>query len=203
MAGLLQNIADFRRQDDSEVRESLRPIRGDGVLSIYCHPKFLAEINRGSRTFAQARTTLGTCPYFYLVQVFAAYREKLAETLDDYIEQIAYGARSNVIVNNRYMKDHVDLLAYLDAPLTGAGGEIVRKFARIRLGLFRDFFSRMPPNTFRYENEKLTLDNILDARGVQDRINAGLSMFAEHEKCVKDIHAFGEHNAEKQISRFL
>lgn len=203
LAGLVQNIADFRRQDDSEVRESLRPIRSDGVLSIYCHPKFIAQFNRNSRTYLQARDTLGTCPYFYLTQVFAAYREKLADTLDGYIEQIAYGVRSDAVVNNRYMKDHVDLLQYLDAPLLGAGGDIVRKFARIRLGLFRDFFSRMPPNTFRYENERVTLDNILESRGIVDRIDAGLAVFNEHEKCVKDIHAFGEQAAEKQIGRFL
>jgi hypothetical protein len=203
MAGLLQNIADFRRQDDSEVRESLRPIRSDGVLSIYAHPKFLVELNLGSRTYDGARDDLGTCPYFYLIQVFGAYREKLADILDFYIEQIAYGSRSDVIVNNRYMRDHVDLLTHLDAPLLGAGGEIVKKFARVRLGLFRDFFSRMPPNIFRYENEKLTLENILEARGIADRVEAGTAMFAEHEKCVKDIHGFGEHVAEKQISRFL
>lgn len=203
MAGLIQNIADFRRQDDSEVRESLRPIRSDGVLSIYCHPKALVEINSHSRTYAQARETLGTCPYFYLIQVFATYREKLADVLENYIEQIAFGARSSAVVNRRYMKDHVDLLNYLDAPLLGAGSSIVKKFARIRLGLFRDFFSRLPPNTFRYENEKITLENILTARGVADRINTGLAMFNEHERCVKDIHGFGEHMAEKQIGRFL
>jgi hypothetical protein len=203
LTGIAQNIADFRRQDEHELGDSLRPVFEGPVFSIYCHPKFLLEINAASRSYAEACDSLGTCPYFYLLHIYCAYREKLADVLDQAMAKVKFGARSGGAVQKTFLADHVALLGHLRSPMLGRGTHILEGFARMRLGLFRDFFAHMAPNIFRYETERKALEEVLRSRGVDERVASSLKAFEEHEKCVKDIHAYGEYVSEKQINRFL
>jgi hypothetical protein len=203
MTGIAQNIADFRRQDEHELGDSLRPVFEGPNFSIYCHPKFLLEVSEDSRSYAETCGSLGTCPYFYLLHVYCAYREKLAEVLERAIDRIKFSGGDDSIVQKSFLRDHVQLLGHLRKPMSGRGTSILEGFAQTRLGLFRDFFAHLSPNIFRYDTERQTLQEVLRSRGIDDRIAASLKTFEEHEKCVKDIHAYGEYVSEKQINRFL
>lgn len=203
LAGVAQNIADFRRQDEHELGDSLRPIFEGPNFSVYCHPKFLLQISGDSRSYAECSDSLGTCPYFYLLHVYCVYREKLAEVLEAAIDRIKFGSEDNNIVQKSFLRDHVQLLKHLRKPIFGRGTSILERFAQTRLGLFRDYFAHLTPNIFRYETERTSLEEALRSRGVDDRVAASLRTFEEHEKCVKDIHAYGEHVSEKLINSFL
>ena len=95
LAGLAQNVFDFRRQDVEEVNNSLSSAARIGTDITFAQQGVSIRFMETSRAYREMRTILGGSPYWLLVQLIIGHNEYLLSELNSDLE--AY-RRSNGLV---------------------------------------------------------------------------------------------------------
>jgi len=204
LAGLAQNVLDYDRQDASEVRDSLDPVQADSHGLMFCHPRLTLKIVEKSRSFTQGRQTLGTCPYFFLLNLFAARERLQLIDLEGYVNRVKFGAPApSKAVTHNFLRSLKDMLNAVSWPLFGGRRTMIRDLAEIRAGVFRDCVVHQQPVVFRYSTERVAFEGLLARRGVLARADAANRLLAQHESTVKDLHQHAERLTDQQIGRLL
>jgi hypothetical protein len=86
LAGLAQNVFDFRRQDVEEVNDSLSSAVRIGNDITFAQREVAIRFIEESRAFSEMRCILGGSPYWLLVQLVLGHNERLLSHLNKEFE---------------------------------------------------------------------------------------------------------------------
>jgi hypothetical protein len=202
LAGLIQNVADFANQDDSEVADSLRPIHAGADFRIFNHPRFLVEFSENSRSFTKMVGRLGGCPYLFLTHLTLVYNELLLSDCERAFVELKYGSsgQSNILV--RPLSALSRLLDNVTMPFIWRSGHLRRVVGR-DLVAFRDLHLNYLPNIFRYETERASFEAAQQERGLALRRAQLDELSGRHHMLVESIQRLGELEAESRMNRLL
>lgn len=185
-AGMVQGIADFPYQDDSEVHDSTRPTGRSVESALYAHPRFLIEVGTSWRTFEQARPCLGTCPYLLLTWLVAINDELVVSEIEAEIDEMVYAPG-----NRRWraipLHDIDRVLSQADAPEGDDGAALIQGNLRRRLELFRWRSINRSSNVFRYPKEKQALSAVQASMGTEGRFERAHALIDRIESLVEDV----------------
>jgi hypothetical protein len=203
LAGFLQNIVDFLRQDVSELQDGTDPIYppadvedGDSHFLVYATQNTIYEIVSGSRSLEVGRGWIGTCPYLFLVHLMTLHNEALVR---------------------RYERMVRDLIRTLERhELLDAGGGLVpdryssraadlafEEFRRFRLDTFNRIAKHRYFNVLRYDTERMFYESIETVRGINQREEYWAKVVGDLEKTVDDLRGNESQKSERSINRVL
>jgi hypothetical protein len=156
LAGLAQNVFDFRHQDVEEVNDSLSAAAQIGTDITFAQRGVAVRFMEDSRAFEQMHDVLGGSPYWLLVQLILGHNECLIAGLVANLEirRRRYGLNGMI----RDLLVHTNMAA---GKYEGTEKRLWDRFER-RLRLVHYI-----PNIFRYKTEQQHYDLISQARGLE------------------------------------
>jgi len=157
-SGLCQNVLDYQNQDVSEIKDSLEVLHTTKDFMLFASQHFLIEIARESRSFLEGRDFIGTCPYFYFLNVLSHHNEIVLSRWASEVSNIY----ENVMSLRQVLppSSRLELLSKDMKRIQKA----IREFARIRLQVISDIRSNMFQNSFRYATERTVFQKIEEKR---------------------------------------
>lgn len=165
LAGLTQGVIDFPFQDPAEVFDATRPLVQAGNSTLFAHPRFVVEIGSNWRSFHQAQSSLGTCPYLALTWVVATIDEMLLDEIESEIRILIYGTQTGF--RTMPLTDIDQIMESSFGSMSNAQ-RVHKSNLRRRLDLFRREINR-PENVFRYPKEKRAFQKIRESINSEHR----------------------------------
>lgn len=198
-AGMVQGIADFPYQDDSEVHDSTRRTNHSVESALYAHPRFLIEVGTSWRTFQEARPDLGTCPYLLLMWLVAINDELVISEMEAEIDAMVY-APGTEEWRAVPLADIDSVLGQADSAAGRDGAGLIASNLRRRFELFRWRSINRSSNVFRYPKEKQALEAIQASMGTAGRFERAHGLVDRIKALVEDVSALQSTYAERRSS---
>jgi GNAT superfamily N-acetyltransferase len=142
LAGIVQNVLDFDRQDSMEVQDSLLLNHRLGSEITFVHAKAMIWFCRYRRAYFDARSTIGADPYWLMTRLVLGHNEQLLIAL----------------------RNELDLL---EEQGQNKKAEITGVMERLRT--MRRRMDRYVQNPFRYDSERSMYDFVSKVRGVEQQ----------------------------------
>ena len=203
ICGIVQNVADFPRQDTGELRDSFDAIVGDTDFLIFNHPTFTFELSEESRSFEKMVDCLGGCPYFLLSSLLVVYNEVLMGDVERHIEELQYGKVDEMRARRASLVPIGLLIRAIGSWWGASSNEILKTNIQRRFEIFRDLLLRYVPNIFRYETERKFYDAVCEARGLNQRHRQLLDLLGRYEGVVRDVHELSRQSAQDRTNILL
>ncbi|HEX8644213.1 MAG TPA: hypothetical protein VF702_09915 [Allosphingosinicella sp.] len=203
LAGILQAIPDFPKQDRSEIWDSTRCLYKGPDFRIFGHPRFTVEIAINWRTLAEAQDCLGHCPYFSLMWLVAVHDEIIVTEIEERIDELIYGAEAE---GAHCVEPLADLRKLLDAvanPMKRGATRILRQNIVGRFELFRELSINQSSRMLRYDKEALALEAMKDGMGTSGRYQRAHELLDRLEAIVEDAHELNRTYSARLMSSLL
>jgi hypothetical protein len=165
LAGMTQGVIDFPFQDPAEVYDATRPVATSGNSALFAHPRFLIEVGSNWRSYHQAQSSLGTCPYLALTWVASVLDEILLKEIENDVQFLIYGTTEGY---RTHPLNDVDKIMQSALGSNASAVEIHTKNLKLRLDMFRREVNR-PENFFRYPKEKHAFKALRELANIEIR----------------------------------
>lgn len=189
-AGLVQGVADFPFQDQSELSDSTQPSCRSSGSYLYAHPRFILELSADWRSFRQCRPSIGTCPYLLLMWLVSVHDQTIVAEMEHELEAILYTASDDPL-RAVPLGDLAGVVEQAGRIIPANGAATVKANLRRRLDLFRWLSIHRSGNLFRYPREKDTLAAIQRDMGVAERFARAQDMLDRVEALAEDVSELG------------
>jgi hypothetical protein len=202
LAGLVQGIADFPFQDQSELADSIQPIVAQPDAIVFAHPKFLIEIGPVWRSLVEMRRTAGTCPYVLLTHLVISYNQHLLEEVEGEIERLLYGVEGEP-VRARVLAPLQRLVEDVEGGTFGRQKQLLKRNLARRVLIYRDLILSRLPNIFRYPRERDVFERMSASYALEERFEACLQVLKYYDDLSMDVHHLSGLIADRRMNRLL
>ena len=202
LAGLVQGVADFPFQDESELNDSIQPIVSQPDAIVFAHPKFLIEVGPVWRSLVEMRREIGTCPYVLLTQLVLAYNQHLLEEVEGEIERLLYGVEGEP-VRAKVLGPLQKLVEDVEGGTFGSQKQLLKKNLARRVLIYRDLILSRLPNIFRYPRERQVFEEVSKAYALEQRFEASLRLLTYYDDLSEDVHHLSGLIADRRMNRLL
>jgi len=191
LAGLVQNVLDFREQDESEICDSLSATSRIGREITFANKDVSVRFSEGSRAYNGMRNIIGGEPYWLLVQLVVGHNETLLSDLHQDVEQLhGKGGMTGMMHELLHLPSRSHSAADTEQRL--------RKTLERRIRL-----AHYIPNMFRYKTEKRLYHLFSRARGLEAQHAYFRGLEETVESTVREIEDLNRERASSRITKVL
>ena len=203
LAGFLQNVIDFLRQDASEVADGTDPVYppadhpapADEHFLVYTTKNAMYEITPHSRSLEVGRKWIGTCPYLFLVHMMSMHNEILVKRYE--AEVIRLVEAVDRMISPDQFRQHGSFRVAVGA------NEAFECFRLFRLTVFNEVYKHLYSNVLRYDTERAFYDSVESARGTQQRRSYWEDVVDRLEKTIDDIRGHESEKSNRRLNTIL
>ena len=188
LAGVIQNVLDFKEQDASEIRDSLQPAYASIGSAVFSRPRFLHEISVRSRPLKAARESLGINPYIFYTELCITYNEALLSDSESDVAAISMGRERDSLRPSagHSLREIRTVVSDGDTAKARKGyDDAVAK----RMNLYRILHLPYLPNIFRYPTERQVYEKATENRGLDARKQKVETILGNHQSIIEDLHS--------------
>ena len=203
LAGIVQGVADFPFQDESEISDSLVPIVDQSDAVVFAHPRFLIEVGPVWRSLTQMRQAIGSCPYVLLTHMALAYNQHILENVEQEVERLIYDVTSGDPIR-------ANALGYLQKMVQGVergnfrNQKLMLKASLVRrVAIYRDLILSRLPNIFRYPRERDVFERVSASYALERRYANCLELLGHYDALSSDVHSLSSLITDRAMNLLL
>lgn len=203
LAGIVQGVADFPFQDESEIHDSLIPLVAQPDAVVFAHPRFLIEIGPTWRSLSQMRRTVGSCPYVLLTHLTLSYNQHILESVEQQVENLVYDVGDSASVRAKALGSLQRLLHGVEHGSFRSQKNRLKVGLERRVEIYRELVLSRLPNIFRYPRERDVFESVSKAHSLERRYATCLELLANYDSLSDDVHALSTLISDRSMNSLL